>query len=84
MKRFFKTLGRTVLELVTSKKAVMAVSTGVAGVLGRRYGLDETQVATIVASGLGFVLAQGQADKGKEAAKIVAAGPLDKAGNPAP
>jgi len=69
---FLKRLGNTLLDLVTSKKAIMAISTGVAGVVGNHYGLNQTELAGIIASGVGFVVAQGQADKGKSAAQIAA------------
>lgn len=66
---FFKRLGRALGDLFTSKKAIMSAATAVAGVVGRKYGWDETQTATVVAAGIGYVIAQGKADQGKEAEK---------------
>lgn len=69
LKRIANALG----NLLASKKAQVAVATAIAGVVAPRLGTSPTETAYIVGAGIAFVLAQGQADKGKEAAKIAAA-----------
>lgn len=61
---FLKRLGRALLDIVTSKKAIAAAATAVAGYTGAPV--------EVVAAGLSYVVAQGFADRGKEAAKKAA------------
>jgi len=58
---FLKRLGRALLDMVTSKKAIAAAATAIAGYTGAPV--------EVVAAGIGYVVAQGVADRGKEAEK---------------
>lgn len=60
MKTFFRRLGRTILDLVTSKKAIATAIGAVATAAG------QPQIGAVLGA---YVLAQGVADHGKEAAK---------------
>ena len=65
MKKFFARLGRTILDLVTSKKAIATAVGVVATAAGH------PKEGAIIA---GFVLAQGVADHGKEGVKAAQRG----------
>lgn len=58
---FLKRLGRALADILTSKKAIAAVS----GIVAHKIGADPEVVGSIAA----YVVAQGIADHGKEAAK---------------
>ena len=60
-------------QLLTSKKFIVMVA-GLLVAFAARYGLnlDETEVAGILAVVIAYLFTQGQADKGKEAAKVQA------------
>lgn len=58
---FLKRLGRALLDIVTSKKAIAAAATAVAGYTGAPV--------EVVAAGIAYVVGQGVADRGKEAEK---------------
>ncbi len=78
MKRFFRRLGRTLLDIATSKKAIAAAVGVVAAAAGQPV------IGGIIAT---YVLGQGIADAGKEAEKKRAAPPgakLGKGGELAP
>lgn len=66
------------LDLFTSKK-FLAFAATVIVVIGNKicghfgYELDPSQVQLIVGSGAAYVVGQGIADHGKEAAKVIAA-----------
>lgn len=62
-----------VKALLTSRKFI-AMLAGIVVSLAARHGLllPEREVAGIVGLFIAYILAQGQADKGKEAARIVA------------
>lgn len=60
MKTFLRRLGRTILDLVTSKKAIAATIGAVATAAG------QPAIGAVLGS---YVLAQGVADHGKEAEK---------------
>lgn len=60
MKTFFKRLGRTLLDIVTSKKAIATAVGAVATAAG------QPELGAVLGA---YVLAQGVADHGKEAAK---------------
>lgn len=66
--------------LFLSKKFLAMVAGLIVAFAARRgLNLDETEVAGIVALFVSYILAQGQADKGKEAARVEAiAGVVDK------
>ncbi len=66
----------TIKEMLKSKKALMALIS-VAVWLGGKLGLhmDTTELLGVVTPLWTYVLAQGVADHGKEAAKITAAAP---------
>ena len=59
--------------LLTSRKFI-AMLAGIVVSLAARYGfnLPEREVAGIIGLFIAYILAQGQADKGKEAARVVA------------
>ena len=59
--KFLKRLGRAIADILTSKKAIAAVS----GIVAHRLGADPEVVATIGT----YVIGQAIADHGKEAAK---------------
>lgn len=63
----------TVKDLLKSKKALMALVALIVFVAGR-FGLqlDKAELAGVVGPLWAYVIAQGVADKGKEAAKIEA------------
>ena len=61
---FLKRLAHVVGDLLTSKKAIATIS----GIVAHRLGADPTTVASIAA----YVVGQGIADHGKEAAKAAA------------
>ena len=70
-------LKRFLAAIAGSKKATVTVANMLFVVtvpLWRRLGWDITQeeVLTVVGIGMGYVLAQGWADTGKEAAKVAA------------
>lgn len=60
MKKFFQRLGRTILDLVTSKKAIAAGIGAVATAAG------QPEIGAVLGA---YVLGQGIADHGKEAQK---------------
>lgn len=60
MKKFFVRLGRTILDLVTSKKAIATAIGAAAAAAG------QPELGAVLGA---YVLAQGVADHGKEAAK---------------
>jgi hypothetical protein len=66
-------MDNTFKSLILSKKFIAALA-GVLVGLGARWGLslDTETVAVLVAPLLVYIIAQGQADKGKAAAQIVA------------
>ena len=58
-------------ELISSKKALMAIASAiVAGVAKLGLELDTEAVLTIITPLVSFVIGQGVADLGKEAAKV--------------
>ena len=59
---FLKRLAHTLLDLATSKKAIATAT----GVIAHKLGADPIVVGTI----LTYVVGQGIADHGKEAAKV--------------
>lgn len=59
-------------SLLTSKKAAAMVAAVIMQVVGKKLGLDETQVQGIVYSIIAYIVGQGIADHGKEAAKVQA------------
>jgi hypothetical protein len=80
MKTFFKRLGRTIADLVTSKKAIATAIGMVATAAG------QPAIGAVAAA---YVLGQGVADHGKEAAKklpggVHTTGKLDKSGHAVP
>lgn len=70
-------------QLFTGKKFLVMVA-GLLVAFAARYGLnlDETEVAGILAVLISYIIAQGQADKGKEAAKVVAIATTIEQGHP--
>lgn len=61
MKNFLRRLGRTLADILTSKKALATIG----AVVARKTGADPLIVQAVI----GYVVAQGIADHGKEAAK---------------
>lgn len=59
-------------SLLTSKKAAAMVAAVIMQVVGKKIGLDEAQVQGIVYSIIAYIVGQGIADHGKEAAKVEA------------
>jgi len=57
-------------ELLNSKKFVAMIIGVIATFLSRRLGLPEEQVAEVIGLIIAYVVGQGIADNGKEAAKI--------------
>lgn len=64
-------------KLVASKKARAAIAGVIMAVAGPRLGLNETQVQEVLAILGLYILGQGVADHGKEAAKAKMQGNLD-------
>jgi hypothetical protein len=58
--------------LLTSKKAAAMVAAVIMTIIGKKVGLDEAQVTGIVGSIIAYIIGQGIADNGKEAAKVTA------------
>ena len=56
--------------LVASKKAAAAVAGVVMSIFGKKIGLDEAAVQSIIYTLIAYILGQGVADMNKEAAKI--------------
>lgn len=66
----------TIKTMLKSKKALMAVLAGVVWIAGKAgLHLDSTELLGAVTPLWAYVLAQGVADHGKEAAQISAAAP---------
>lgn len=59
-------------ELLGSKKAWAAAVAAIVGLLGKKVGLDEDTITKVVGAIVAYILAQGVADLGKEAAKVKA------------
>jgi len=58
--------------LLTSKKAAAMVAAVIMTIIGKKVGLDEAQVTGIIGSIIAYIIGQGIADNGKEAAKVTA------------
>lgn len=56
-------------SLVTSKKAAAMVAGVLMAAFGKKVGLDESAVTSIVATVIAYLVGQGIADHGKEAVK---------------
>ena len=56
-------------SLLTSKKAAAMVAGVLMAAFGKKVGLDETAVTSIVATVIAYLVGQGIADHGKEAVK---------------
>ena len=64
-------LRKTLLDLVTSKKAIATVAGLIISAAAKYgFGLDETTVIEILAAVAAYVVGQGVADAGKEAVKL--------------
>lgn len=59
-------------SLATSKKAAAMVAGVVMAAFGKKLGLDEAAVTSIVATVVAYIIGQGVADAGKEAARVKA------------
>lgn len=69
---FLRRVRRVLADLLTSKKAIATIG----GVIAHQLGADPTTVIAIT----GYVIGQGIADHGKEAAKKYQSAPVDKNG----
>lgn len=56
--------------LLTSKKVAAALAGAVMAAFGSKMGLDEAAVQSIVYTVIAYLVGQGIADHGKEAAKV--------------
>lgn len=61
---------RNALDLLTSKKAMIAGVAVLVALFGKRLGLDVEETAGVVAACLAYVLGQGLADTGKAKAEL--------------
>jgi hypothetical protein len=59
-------------SLVSSKKGAAMVAGVIMAAFGKKLGLDEAAVTSIVATVVAYLVGQGIADHGKEAAKVQA------------
>jgi hypothetical protein len=62
-------MGEMLKGLIGSKKAAAMAAGVVMAAIGKKIGLDEQAVTSIVATIIAYVVGQGIADHGKEAAK---------------
>jgi hypothetical protein len=67
----------TLKSILKSKKAIAAIAGVVVTVAGPKIGIDQSQAEKIVALLVAYVIGQGVADHGKEAAKGKMQGHLD-------
>ena len=55
---------------VASKKAIAMLVGLIMSIFGKKWGLDEQAVMSVVGTIVAYMVAQGVADHGKEAAKV--------------
>lgn len=60
----------TIKGLIASKKAAAMLAGIIMSAFGKKMGLDEQAVTSIVATIIAYLVGQGIADHGKEAAKV--------------